>query len=65
MNIGLLLVECKVDAEEGDELRIVLDDGTVTDVTSGEKFSFPNYPPFISQLIEAGGLVNLVKEGKF
>lgn len=65
MNIGLLLVECKVDAEEGDELRIVLDDGTVTDVTSGEKFLFPNYPPFISQLIEAGGLVNLVKEGKF
>lgn len=65
MNIGLLLVECKVDAEEGDELRIVLDDGTVTDVTSGKKFSFPNYPPFISQLIEAGGLVNLVKEGKF
>lgn len=65
MNIGLLLVECKVDAGEGDELRIVLDDGTVTDVTSGKKFSFPNYPPFISQLIEAGGLVNLVKEGKF
>jgi len=65
MNIGLLLVECRVDAEEGDVLKITLEDGTVLDLTSGKKFQFANYPPFIAELIEAGGLVNLVKEGRF
>lgn len=65
MNIGLLLVECKVDAEEGDTLRITLEDGTIRNIASGKEFRFANYPPFIADLIEAGGLVNLVKEGRF
>ena len=65
MNIGLLLVECKVDAQEGDNVKITLEDGTVVDTTTGRTFKFANYPDFIAQLIEAGGLVNLVKEGKF
>ena len=65
MNIGLLLVECKVDAQEGDNVKITLEDGTVVDTTTGKTFKFANYPDFIAQLIEAGGLVNLVKEGKF
>lgn len=65
MNIGLLLVECRTDAAEGDRLRIRTADGTVEDLTSGKKWTFEKYPPFIQELIDAGGLVNLVKEGKF
>lgn len=65
MNIGLLLVECGTDAEEGDVLRISLEDGTVKDLTSGREFRFASYPPFIAELIEVGGLVNLVREGRF
>ena len=65
MNIGLLLVECKVDAKEGDNVRITLQDGTVLDTTTGKSFKFAEYPDFIAELIEAGGLVNLVKEGRF
>ena len=37
----------------------------VKDVTSGREWTFEKYPGFIGELVKAGGLVNLVKEGKF
>ncbi len=63
MNIGLLLIECKVDAKEGETVTVDPDKGKVT--VNGEEYSFPEYPPFISELVKAGGLVNLAKEGRF
>jgi 3-isopropylmalate dehydratase small subunit len=65
MNIGLLLVECKTDIKEGDTAEVDTDEGKVKDLNSGKEFSFPRYPPFITRLIESGGLINLIKEGKF
>ena len=65
MNIGLLLIECKVDADEGDIISVDTEAGVVINKTTGKQFTFPKYPPFIGGLVEAGGLVNLVKEGKF
>ncbi|MDR0888113.1 MAG: 3-isopropylmalate dehydratase [Candidatus Methanoplasma sp.] len=65
MNIGLLLIECKADVKEGDILDINTDKGKVADTTNGKEFTFPEYPPFITGLVSSGGLVNLVKEGKF
>ena len=65
MNIGLLLVECKTDIPEGDVVAVDIDKGIVKDVTSGKEWSFEKYPGFIGELVKAGGLVNLVKEGKF
>ena len=65
MNIGLLLVECKADIGEGDAAEVSTEKGTVKDLRVGREYEFPRYPPFITKLIECGGLVNLVKEGKF
>ena len=65
MNIGLLLVECKTDIPEGDVVSVDIDKGVVKDVTSGREWTFEKYPGFIGELVKAGGLVNLVKEGKF
>ena len=65
MNIGLLLIECKTDIKEGDKIEVCTGCGKVKDLSSGKEFTFPQYPPFITQLIEAGGLINLIKEGKF
>lgn len=63
MNIGLLLVECKVDApKEGCTATVDPDNGKVT--VDGKEYSFPEYPPFITELINEGGLMNLVREGK-
>ncbi|MGI5965180.1 MAG: 3-isopropylmalate dehydratase [Candidatus Methanomethylophilaceae archaeon] len=62
MNIGLLLVECKTDIKEGDIIEVRPDDGKVI---AGKKiYTFPQYPPFISEMVKAGGLMNLVKEGR-
>ncbi len=63
MNIGLLLIECKVDAKEGSEIQVDPEAGKV--VSEGKEYSFPEYPPFISELVKAGGLMNLVREGRF
>ena len=63
MNIGLLLVECKVDAKEGETIEVDPDNGKV--IAEGKEYSFPEYPPFISELVKAGGLMNLIKEGRF
>jgi 3-isopropylmalate dehydratase small subunit len=65
MNIGLLLVECAVDADEGDIIEVCTDSGRVRNLNSGKEFDFPQYPDFIARLIECGGLVNMVREGKF
>ncbi|MDN5357573.1 MAG: 3-isopropylmalate/(R)-2-methylmalate dehydratase small subunit [Candidatus Methanomethylophilaceae archaeon] len=62
MNIGLLLIECKVDAEEGDVISVDPDKGEVE--AGGKIYKFPQYPGFISEMVKAGGLMNLVKEGR-
>ena len=65
MNIGLLLVECDTDAKEGDTLFVDTLKGRIEDITDGKDYTFPGYPPFISELIDAGGIIPLVKEGRF
>ncbi|MCL2032736.1 MAG: 3-isopropylmalate dehydratase [Methanomassiliicoccaceae archaeon] len=65
MNIGLLLIECGTDVREGGTLEVCTDSGKVRDTDTGKESVFPRYPPFIAQLMECGGLVNMVREGKF
>lgn len=62
MNIGLLLVECKVDAEEGKIIEVNTEKGEV--VSDGTVYNFPQYPQFISEMVRSGGLMNLVKEDR-
>ncbi|MDR1690351.1 MAG: 3-isopropylmalate dehydratase [Candidatus Methanoplasma sp.] len=64
MNIGLLLIECKTDAKEEDVIAVDTESGKVKNLSTGKEFNFPKHPPFITQLIECGGLVNVIKEGK-
>ena len=63
MNIGLLLVECKVDVKEGETVEVDPDAGKV--YAEGREYSVPEYPPFITELVKAGGLMNLIREGRF
>ena len=64
LNIGLIPIECHVDAEEGDIVNVLLEEGIIIDERNGQKIFFHKYPPFISDLIEAGGLIAKVKERK-
>ncbi len=65
INIGLPIWECPEAAAEiaaGDEVRADLDEGTITDVTTGKTFKARPFPPFIQSIIEAGGLISSLKK---
>ena len=60
IDMGLPILECDaaVDAiKEGDEVTVDTQAGTITDETTGETFAAEPFPPFITEIIEAGGLV--------
>ncbi len=61
INTGLAIMECPaaVDAiKGGDVVSVGTETGTIVDETTGETFTAQPFPPFIAEIIEAGGLVN-------
>ena len=64
INTGLPIMESPeaVDAiSNGDRVTVDADTGTITDETTGAVFSAQPFPPFIKEIIEAGGLVERTK----
>lgn len=65
INIGLALVECRDAYErvsEGDEILLDLERGLVSNLTSGEQYVTQAYPPLVSGIVAAGGLVGYVRK---
>ena len=61
INIGLPILECPEAVaviEAGDEVEVDFDSGKITDVTKGQSFQGQAFPPFMQELIKAGGLAN-------
>ncbi|MFN2133346.1 MAG: 3-isopropylmalate dehydratase small subunit [Anaerolineae bacterium] len=60
IDIGLPILECP-EAVEGTEtgqvLEVDLEQGTVTNLDTGQTFQAEPYPPFLMGIIEAGGLI--------
>ena len=66
INIGLPILECEEAAEEiqaEDEVMVNFDTGTITNVTTGKTYQAQPFPPFIQNIIRAGGLLKSLKEG--
>ena len=64
-NTGLPILECDEAAsaiEADDEVTVDFASGTITDTTKGMVFHAEPFPPFISKIIDAGGLVTYVRE---
>ncbi len=64
LNIGLPILECP-QADEiraGDELRVNLDEGSIVNLTQGKTYSAEPFPPFLRRIIEAGGLLETIKQ---
>ena len=60
INIGLPIMECPDAAREiqpGDKVEVDLDSGVVTDVTLGKTWKGQAFPPFMQNIISAGGLI--------
>ena len=65
INQGIPIIETKeaVDnIDEGDEIEIDTENGTINNLTKGTSFSFTSLPPFIQDIIDAGGLINSLKK---
>lgn len=66
-NIGLPIFEAPEAANEiseGNEIRIDAGTGTITNLTTGKTYQATPVPPFMQQIIAAGGLINYVAERK-
>ncbi|MBQ3939851.1 MAG: 3-isopropylmalate dehydratase small subunit [Oscillospiraceae bacterium] len=67
INIGLAIIECPAAADaisDGDRVEADLERGIIRDLTTGQEFHTEPFPPFIQQIIAAGGLVRAFSEGK-
>lgn len=65
INIGLPIMECPeaVDSiDAGDQLSVDLSSGTITDITSNKTFRAEPFPPFMQDLIAAGGLAAYMRK---
>ena len=67
INIGLAIVECPEAAKavsEGDTVEADMDSGMIRDITTGKEFRAAPFPEFIQKIIEGGGLMQSVADGK-
>ncbi len=65
INIGLPIIECKEAAEaiqKGDQVAIDFDSGKITDLTTGQIFQGQAFPPFMQEIISAGGLIPYINK---
>ena len=66
-NIGLPILECEEAADEinaNDEVSVDFDTGIITDITTGKTYKAQPFPPFIQNIIKAGGLLKSLKEAE-
>lgn len=62
-NMGLLILECNETDEinEGDEIKIDVNQGTISNLTQNKTYKFQPIPPFMQELIKSGGLIEYAK----
>jgi 3-isopropylmalate/(R)-2-methylmalate dehydratase small subunit len=63
-NMGLPILDCPeaVDGiSDGDEIEINLSQGIIKNLKTGEKFHASPIPPFMQELIDAGGLIGYAR----
>ncbi len=64
INIALPILECPEAARRinpGDDVAVDLEKGEIDDLTTGRKFLAEPFPPFMMELVAAGGLAAYLK----
>ena len=65
INIGLAILECDEaarDIQAGDEVKVDLDIGLITNLTTGKTYQAEPFPPFIQNIIQKGGLLASIQD---
>ncbi len=63
INIGLPIIECDADISEGDKVEIDFNKGELHNLTKNTVTAFAPFPPFLQNIISAGGLLNSINAG--
>ncbi|KJE48979.1 MULTISPECIES: 3-isopropylmalate dehydratase small subunit [Acidiplasma] len=63
INLGMPLIEAKINANSGDKISIDFNDSVI--LINNKKYTFKKYPDFLKNIINAGGLINYVREYKW
>ncbi len=64
INIGLPILECaeaSADIDDGDEVEVNFDTGVITNITKNKTYQAVAFPEFMQGIINAGGLVEYLK----
>lgn len=64
-NIGLPVLECPEAVDEindGDELEVNIETGEIRNLTTGKTYQAMPIPPFMREILNAGGLINYVRK---
>ena len=64
INIGLPILEspdASAALQEGSQVEINLAEGEITNLENGEKFRAVPFPPFMQEIMAAGGLINYIR----
>jgi 3-isopropylmalate/(R)-2-methylmalate dehydratase small subunit len=63
-NMGLMIFELKDTSkiDEGDIISIDIDNGEIINKTKNETYKFTPIPPFMQELVKAGGLIEYAKK---
>jgi 3-isopropylmalate/(R)-2-methylmalate dehydratase small subunit len=67
INIGLPILECPEASEkieDGDQVSIDFDTGTINNITKNETYQALPFPEFIQNIIDRGGLLNSIRGDK-
>lgn len=63
INVGLAAIICDGrDINEGDSLELRVDEGVLTDLTSGARMRFQSLPPVMLEILREGGLVPYIRK---
>ncbi len=65
INIGLPILESAEASKaiaEGNQVEVDLSSGKIMDLTTGKSYQAAPFPPFMQELINAGGLIEYVKK---
>lgn len=65
INLGLPVIVCPGTskcAQKGDEIRIDIETGEVTDVTRGKVLKTTPFSPYVLNILESGGIKNMIRK---
>lgn len=63
-NMGLPILDCPEAVDgigDGDEIEVNLSEGVIKNLSTGEEFRAEPIPPFMRELIDAGGLIGYAR----